>query len=118
MTKVMLAEDDFTMISLLKTLLSLEGFETATLGPQDDFMTVLRRETPNALLLDLHLAQGSGLDFLRQLRADPQFARLAVIMASGSDVREACLEAGANVFLLKPFMPDTLIQALRSQLTA
>lgn len=118
MPKVLLAEDDVTMISLLKTLLALEGFETVALGPQEDFMTVLRRETPDTLLLDLHLAQGSGLDFLRQLRADPQFARLAVIMASGSDVREECLAAGANVFLLKPFMPDTLIQSIRSQLAA
>lgn len=112
----MLAEDDAMMVSLLKTLLGLEGFQTVTLAETDDLLAALERETPDVLMLDVHLAQGNGLDFLRRLRADSRFQTLVVLMASGMDLREQCLAAGANIFLLKPFMPDDLIQAIRGQL--
>lgn len=116
MPKIMLAEDDTMMVSLLKTLLGLEGFQTVTLKETEDLLTALERETPEVLMLDVHLTQGNGLDFLRRLRADPRFQKLVVLMASGMDLREQCLAAGANIFLLKPFMPDDLIQAIRGQL--
>ncbi|NCP87261.1 response regulator [bacterium] len=116
MSKIMLAEDDAMMVSLLKTLLALEGFQTVTLFENDDLLAALERESPDVLMLDIHLTQGNGIDFLRRLRADSRFTRLVVIMASGMDLREECLTAGANIFLLKPFMPDDLIQAIRAQL--
>lgn len=118
MHKILLAEDDATMISLLKTLLRLEGFETVALQDSDDVLTLVRNENPVVMLLDMHLTQGNGLDFLRQLRADPTISNIRVIMASGMNVYDECMAAGANVFLLKPFMPDTLIRAIREQISA
>lgn len=118
MPKIMLAEDDPTMLRLLNTLMGLEGFETASLKPTDDVLDAVEREAPDALLLDLHLPQGSGLDFLRAIRADSRFEGLIIVMASGMDLQDQCMAAGANEFLLKPFMPDTLINALRSLLAS
>jgi CheY-like chemotaxis protein len=118
MPKIMLAEDDPTMLRLLNTLLNLEGFETASLKPEEDVLDAMARELPDALLLDVHLPQGNGLDFLRQIRADSRFDGLVVLMASGMSLKEECLAAGANDFLLKPFMPDTLISAIHSMLSA
>ncbi len=113
MTKVILAEDDATMVSLLQTLLKLEGFQvlTAETRPQE-VLKAVQREHPDVLLLDVHLADGSGLDVVRQIRAHSSNGP-RVIMISGSDVREQCLSAGADAFLLKPFMPDDLIQTIR-----
>jgi CheY-like chemotaxis protein len=113
MTKVMLAEDDPTMVSLLKTLLRLEGLDSVELSPDEDVLNAVARENPSVLMLDVHLAQGNGLDFLREMRADPRFSKLYVLMASGMDLRDECLAAGANAFLLKPFMPDVLISAIK-----
>lgn len=118
MPKIMLAEDDPTMLRLLNTLLGLEGFETVSLKPEEDVLDAVARELPDALLLDVHLPQGSGLDFLRQMRADSRFDGLVVLMASGMSLKDECLAAGANDFLLKPFMPDTLISAIRAMLSA
>lgn len=118
MPKIMLAEDDPTMLSLLRTLLKLEGFETVSLNEQENILDVIHREKPDALLLDVHLAQGNGIDFLRELRADSELNRLVVVMASGMNLKDECISAGANAFLLKPFMPDTLIDSIRSQLDA
>ena len=68
MPKVMLAEDDATMLSLLRTLLKMEGFETTALGVEEDVIEATCREMPDILLLDVNLTQGNGLDFLRRIR--------------------------------------------------
>jgi two-component system phosphate regulon response regulator PhoB len=58
------------------------------------------------------LPDGSGLHLLREWRADPRTAELAVIMltAKGMDEDKArCLKAGADDFISKPFSPRELI---------
>jgi CheY-like chemotaxis protein len=116
MHKVMLAEDDLTMLSLLRTLLKLEGFETAALGDNEDVLEALHREMPDVLLLDVNLPQGNGVEFLHRIRQDKMLENTVIIMSSGMALEAECLAAGANVFLLKPYMPDTLISAIKDQL--
>ncbi len=114
MPKVLLAEDDAMMVSLLKTLLKLEGYEVETLldKPGAYLETILKMK-PDAMLVDLHLGEVSGLDLVREMRRQPDLKPVKVIMASGSPKGEECLAAGADVFLLKPYMPDDLIKAMR-----
>ncbi len=118
MPKVLLAEDDPTMRSLLRTLLKMEGFETALLGDQDNLLDVIYREHPDVVLLDVHLAQGNGVDLLREIRLDHRLDQVLVIMQSGMNLAEECQAAGANEFLLKPYMPDTLINAIKNGLAS
>lgn len=118
MPKILLAEDDPTMLSLLKTLLKMEGFGTVPLGDNENLLDVIYREHPDAVLLDIHLAQGNGIDLLRQIRSDPQLDQVIVIMQSGMNLAEECKAAGADEFLVKPYMPDALINAIKTGLTS
>ncbi len=113
MSKIMLAEDDATMLSLLETLLGLEGFQTVKLKPTDDVLEAIRANTPDVVLMDIHLDQGSGLDFLRQMRASEDLKHTPVIMSSGMSLANECRAAGANDFLMKPYMPNDLIELIR-----
>jgi len=108
----MLAEDDKTMVSLLRTLLKMEGFETIPLDATADVVEAVLRERPEILLMDVKLVNQNGIEVLRKLRAMKNI-NLRVVMLSGFDVREECLNSGADVFLLKPFMPEDLMKALR-----
>lgn len=114
--KVMLAEDDVTMQTVLQTLLEIEGF-TVALAPVKENQTKLigavRAERPDVLLLDYRLGNISGLDILRLLRENTDTAQTRVIMISGMDMQDYCLTAGADDFILKPFMPEELILKLR-----
>lgn len=115
MLKVLLAEDDSTMVSLLKTLLNMEGFQVITLaGETSDILETVRREKPAILLMDIFLGDKNGIDILRKIRTMPDLAKMKVIMSSGTNLRDECLAAGANEFLLKPFMPDDLLKMLKS----
>jgi two-component system phosphate regulon response regulator PhoB len=115
MLKILLADDDFSMVGLLKTLLDMEGYQVVTLlDKPGDILENIRSAKPDILLIDIYLGDRNGLDIVRQLRQMPDLDRIRIIMASGIDKREECLAAGADVFLLKPYMPNELFDKLRA----
>ena len=113
MAKVLLAEDDRTMISLLKTLLHMEGYEVVALDANADVPAAVQQENPDVLFMDVHMGKQSGLEIMETIRKNPEFANLRVVMTSGLNVKDECLQRGANHFLLKPFMPDDLLRLLK-----
>jgi DNA-binding response OmpR family regulator len=113
MPKVLIAEDDPTMVSLLKTLLEMEGFEVVVLMVDADVPDAVLREKPAALLMDVHLGRQSGMEIVETIRSNPEVNHVRVVMTSGLNVKDECLKRGANHFLLKPFMPDDLIKTLK-----
>ncbi len=115
MKKVLLADDDFTMVSLLKTLLNLEGYEVVTLlDKPGDILKNIHEAKPDVLLLDVFLGDRNGLDLVRRIRRDPELKKIRIIMVSGLDKTEECMAAGAVKFLLKPYMPNELFALLRA----
>jgi DNA-binding response OmpR family regulator len=112
----MLIEDDDSMLSLLQTLLQLEGYEVISFnsnGYRDQIMEDLRREVPDLVLLDVHLRHVNGFDLLRDIRADENLRPVKVLMSSGMDFRIECREQGAEGFIMKPYMPDDLIRLMK-----
>jgi len=115
MPKVLLADDDYTMVTLLKTLLGMEGYQVTTLLDKNgNMLDIIRHEQPDILLVDFYLGDRNGLDIVLQIRQTPDLKNLKIIMASGIDKTEECLAAGANAFLLKPYMPEELFSLLRA----
>ena len=113
MAKVLLAEDDPTMMSLLQTLLKMEGYEVKALGIDSDVPAAVENEKPDVLLMDVHLGKQSGMEILAKIRRDRNLSGVRIVMTSGLNVRDECLHFGANAFLLKPFMPDDLLRLLK-----
>ena len=120
MTQIIVVDDDNTNSSLIKMLLELDGFTVAACEDQEKATAAASSET-KAFVIDCHLARGrSGLDLLRAIRAGETDAakETAVIVTSGDYRREnESLEFGANIFLLKPYPPDTLSEVITDILT-
>jgi CheY-like chemotaxis protein len=101
------------MVSLLQTLLKMEGFETVALEGDADVVEAVLREKPDIVFMDVHLGQQSGMEVVQSIRNNAQIADVRVVMTSGMNVKEECLRRGADSFLLKPFMPADLIGILK-----
>ena len=114
MPKIMLAEDDTTMISLLETLLKMEGYQVHPLDSDADIIAAVLKDKPDILLMDIHLLHQNGMDVLVKLRATAGGNGVRVVMASGLDFRDQCMARGANAFIQKPYTADDLLLALRA----
>jgi two-component system, OmpR family, alkaline phosphatase synthesis response regulator PhoP len=113
MTKVMLVEDDPTMLSLLQTLLEIEGFEVAKPADFNNVVAEVVAHKPDVMLVDVHLQDASGFDILEAVREEEAVKHTAVIMSSGMDFSSECIQKGANDFVMKPYMPDELIEKIK-----
>lgn len=114
--KVLLVEDDETMLSLISTLLEIEGFQVAKLakdGCVDDILDCIREEQPGLVLLDVHLRQINGFDLLHKMRQDEELKATRVLMSSGMELSRQCDQQGADGFILKPYMPEELVGKIR-----
>jgi CheY-like chemotaxis protein len=92
----------------------MEGFEVVDLGARSDILAAVAREKPDALLMDVHLGEQKGTEIVASIRKDPSYSQLNIVMTSGMNLKDECLQRGANHFLLKPFMPDDLIKVLKN----
>jgi CheY-like chemotaxis protein len=109
----MLIDDDETMISLLKTLLEMDGFKVASSTNWNDIPADVRSNEVDLVLMDCNLPEVDGLEVLIEMRQDSDLSSVPVIMSSGMDMEYQSMASGANAFLLKPYTPDTLYQLIQ-----
>jgi DNA-binding response OmpR family regulator len=118
MPKILLMEDDRDMSMLLQTLLEIEGYTVRSYDSERSAVVQAEEEKPDLVLLDVHLGGKDGVQILRDLRQNAALAGLRVVMTSGINLTEECLQAGANAFIVKPYMPENLLRLLTKVLTA
>jgi DNA-binding response OmpR family regulator len=119
MHKILLIEDDSTMLSLLSTFLEIEGFQIAPLSGEsgaEEILGRVRTENPELILMDVHLRGISGFDLMQSMRKDEVLKTTKVIMSSGMNLGVESRQAGADGFILKPYMPDELVKKIRETL--
>jgi len=110
--KLLIVDDDRTTVRLLSTLLEMDGFEVSVTARGSEVLAIVQQTMPDAILLDHHLSDMDGVDVVKLLRSKPEYAKLPIIMASGLDVSEQALAAGASRFLTKPYEPNDLTKLL------
>jgi len=117
--KVFIADDSKIVVERLADLLrDVRGVEVAgQAGDALEAVRCIRRMNPDAVILDLQMPGGSGLDVLRAIRPDhPGLYVLICTNYAYPQFREECLSAGANYFLDKSTefekIPDILRELL------
>ncbi len=119
MSRILVAEDDPDIASLLSHYLQKAGFEAAVVASGRDVLPRIRRDPPDLLLLDLMLPGLDGLEVCRAVRADVNTAAIPVIMltAKGEESdRIVGLELGADDYITKPFSPNEVVARIRALL--
>ncbi len=117
--KVLLVEDEPDMVALLEATLTPAGFEVRSERGGDRIADVLQEYDPQVVIVDVMLF-GSELDgfaVVERIRRVPGHERTLVVVLtalSGEDYRRRALEAGADIFVNKPFSPLKLLQKIQS----
>jgi len=118
MPKILLLEDDRDMTMLLTTLLEIEGYKVRSYDSKQPAAAQAEEDKPDLVFLDVHLGGKDGIQILRELKANPALEGVRVVMTSGINLTEECLAAGANAFIVKPYMPENLLLLLSRVLAA
>jgi two-component system, OmpR family, phosphate regulon response regulator OmpR len=117
--RLLLIDDDARLTAMVGDYLRNAGYAVDSALTLADGRARLQAETYDALLLDLMLPDGDGLDFTRTLRADARTRRLPLLMltARGEPMdRIVGLELGADDYLPKPFEPRELLARVKALL--
>ena len=117
--KILIVDDDKTIVKVLRGYLEQAGFKVLTAYDGATAVHTLRREKPDLLLLDLMLPDRDGWDITRFIRSDKQLAALPIIMLTArvDDTDKIIgLELGADDYVTKPFNPREVVARVRAQL--
>jgi two-component system, OmpR family, response regulator len=113
---ILLIEDEGEMCLLLNLILTDKDVRIAHVKSLADADAFLQQKQPSLILLDNRLPDGYGFDFIAFLRTN--YPSIKIIMISGVDVAagDFALEAGADLFLAKPFTKTKLLESVNSLL--
>ncbi|UDF35744.1 UNVERIFIED_ORG: response regulator transcription factor [Shinella sp. XGS7] len=113
--RVCLIEDDLALGRSLQSALQDSGHEVVWVRRAADARYWVQEESFDALLLDLGLPDGNGMDLLRHFRAERRQLPILVITARDSlEDRLGGLDGGADDYLIKPFVASELLARLRA----
>src|SRR5262249_1522408 len=116
MSTVLVVDDEPVVRDVVVRYLEEEGYNTLQAGDGDTARTLLERERPNLVVLDVMLPGTDGLALCRWIRSRSE---LPVIMVTAlGEVRDRLggLEVGADDYLTKPFSPRELVARIKAVL--
>src|SRR5215207_9774013 len=102
--RVLVADDDASIRSLLKDMLSDEGYEIVEVKSGAEVLRAVPKVEPNLLILDFKMPDMDGIDVLRRLGSQGQ--KVPVLMMTAYGTASSAIEAtklGAHDYLTKPF---------------
>jgi OmpR family response regulator RpaB len=114
---VLMIDDDARLTAMVRDYLQSSGYQVSLAPDLAKGRAALQREGFDALILDLMLPDGDGLDLTRELRADPRLRSLPLLMLTARCEpmdRILGLELGADDYLPKPFEPRELVARLQT----
>ncbi|MCS7198111.1 MAG: response regulator [Candidatus Bipolaricaulota bacterium] len=115
MKRILLAEDDLQIARLVKFKLEREGFAVECVEDGETALQRVRQEPFDLVLLDVMIPGRDGFTVLSELRADPKYCDLPIVMLTAR-ATERDLRAGASAtdYIVKPFDPAYLVEPVRA----
>ena len=104
--RIVIAEDDLSVLALLRTRLEIAGFPTSFACNGRQALDVIASVQPSVVVLDLNMPSLDGFGVLEAMNADPRLRKIPVLVLTacnaGTDLSD-CLQLGAMDYMTKPF---------------
>jgi two-component system phosphate regulon response regulator PhoB len=115
--RVLIVEDEPDIREAVQASLLSEGFNVTALDNGSDVLATMRQAKPDIVLLDQILPGKTGVEVVRELRAEQQFSRTPIMMVTGlagEDDKVLALDIGADDYLTKPFSMKELSARIKA----
>ncbi len=116
--RILIVEDDRDTMNWLTVLLKQNNFETFGAGDGTQAMSMVVREKPDLVILDIGLPAGNGIFVLENIRRNESLYLTPVIVWSGAPAfrPQEAIDAGANCFLPKPCSNESILHVVEAAL--
>jgi DNA-binding response OmpR family regulator len=113
--KILIIDDDPTLVDFLKLLLESEGYDTLDAADGISGLDLIHQQNPELVLLDYMMPNMHGLDVLRTVSRKYESSFVVMLTGKGSEeVAVECMKAGALDYVVKPFDNDRLLSVVRN----
>ena len=119
--RILIVDDELPVATLLEQALRNEGYEVALATDGMEAMNRLHIFKPDVVIMDIMMPRLDGVQTTRLLRRNRSFGDTVVVALSArtdEPAREAMREAGANLYMRKPFTIARLVERIRELLDA
>ncbi len=102
--KILIVEDDPLMARLYSKVFQIEGYDVRAAGDGEEGLTLVHKDIPTIILLDVMMPKMNGLELLEKLKADPATKKIPVIMLTnlaGQADAEKAISMGAVKYIVK-----------------
>ena len=115
MNRILIVDDDPTLVDFLKLLLESEGYETSEATDGLAALEQIQEQDPEVVLLDYMMPNMDGIDVLRNVSKNYESSFVVMLTGKGSEeVAVECMKAGAVDYVVKPFDNDRLLSVVRN----
>ena len=116
--RIMIVDDAAFMRMMLKDILNKNNFEVV--GEAEDGMKAVEKYgelKPDLVTMDITMPEMDGIEAVRKIRAQDPDAKIIMCSAMGQQAMVIdAIQAGAKDFIVKPFQPERVIEAVRKAL--
>src|SRR4030095_16145120 len=107
---ILILDDDPDLCTMIKLMLEYKGYGAVEANNEHDARKVLMEKQIDLIIMDMLLSGTDGTDVCRRLKQDEKFSRVPILMFSAHpNAKDACLKAGADDFISKPFEMNDLL---------
>ncbi len=119
-TRILVADDDPSILRLLQLNFELEGYEVSTASDGEEALAKARASSPDVVVLDVMMPGMDGWEVCRRLKEDETMRDVPVILLTAlgqEQERRHGMSVGASEYVMKPFDPDQLVQMVKGTLS-
>ena len=106
----MILDDDPDLCTMIKMMLEYKGYVAVEANNEQDARKVLMEKPIDLVIMDMLLSGNDGTDVCRRMKIDKTLSSVPILMFSAHpNAKDACLTAGADEFISKPFEMNDLL---------
>ncbi|MBS63783.1 diguanylate cyclase [Salinisphaera sp.] len=116
--RVLMVDDDESMLAYHRLVLESAGFTVKTLSEPDDTLAVMERFNPDVLVLDVRMPRCSGPELAQMVRYHSRWLQMPIMYLSAIEDANAQLEAmtkAGDDFLIKPITPNAFVASVQAR---